>query len=84
LLKISKHFRQIAINLVWENQLNENGHLLDSNIESVSVWKDTSDTLFVLAIDEANALKKLAENSPSVSCRFQHVVDNSKLLDVVD
>ncbi len=40
---------------------------LESFAKSVPIWKRGTDVPFVLVIDEANALKRLAENDYSVS-----------------
>ena len=40
---------------------------LESFAKSVPIWKHGTDVPFVLVIDEANALKRLAENDSSVS-----------------
>ena len=48
----------------WEVQ---NGHILDSSVGSVPIWTGGSGIPFVLVIDEANALKKLAAKDYPVS-----------------
>jgi Cdc6-like AAA superfamily ATPase len=63
-----------GIEVGLEKLTQQNRHLLDSFVESVPIWKDGSDTPFVLVVDEANALKKLAENDRSVSPRFFETV----------
>jgi len=51
-----------------------NLHILDSFVGSVPTWTGGSGIPFVLVIDEANALKKLASKDYSVSLYFGYQV----------
>jgi Cdc6-like AAA superfamily ATPase len=66
-LKVSTSGIKVSLAVEQTSRPNSNG--FDSFVESVPVWNDDgdSDTPFVLVIDEANSLKKLAESDRLVS-----------------